>query len=153
MRFQTRAIAANVRGDGFVAASVEGRVAVEFIRDEENEKRRYAFKCHRKTDDASVGEIVYPVHAVAFHPVHGTFATGGGDGYVNFWDGDAKKRLFQSPRYPTSISALDFSPCGGLLAIASSYAHEERENNKPEDRLFLRETRAEEVTPKSARTS
>jgi len=153
MRFQTRAIAANVRGDGFVAASVEGRVAVEFIRDEENEKRRYAFKCHRKTDDASVGEIVYPVHAVAFHPVHGTFATGGGDGYVNFWDGDAKKRLFQSPRYPTSISALAFSPCGSLLAVASSYAHEERENNKPEDRLFLRETRAEEVTPKSAKTS
>jgi cell cycle arrest protein BUB3 len=40
-----------------------------------------------------------------------------------------------------------------LLAIASSYAHEERENNKPEDRVFLRETRAEEVTPKSAKTS
>ena len=153
LRFQTRAIAANIRGVGFVAASVEGRVAVEFIRDEENDKRKYAFKCHRKTDDASVGEIVYPVHAVAFHPVHGTFATGGGDGYVNFWDGDAKKRLFQSPRYPTSISALAFSPCGSLLAIASSYAHEERENNKPEDRVFLRETRAEEVTPKSAKTS
>ena len=97
--------------------------------------------------------LFIPSTRVAFHPVHGTFATGGGDGYVNFWDGDAKKRLFQSPRYPTSISALAFSPCGSLLAVASSYAHEERENNKPEDRLFLRETRAEEVTPKSAKTS
>lgn len=39
--------------------------------------------------------MVYPVHAIAFHPTYGTFATGGGDGVVNIWDGDNKKRLFQ----------------------------------------------------------
>lgn len=38
---------------------------------------------------------MYPVNAIAYHPVHGTFATGGGDGVVNIWDGNNKKRLFQ----------------------------------------------------------
>lgn len=39
--------------------------------------------------------MVYPVHAITFNPVFGTFATGGGDGVINIWDGDNKKRLFQ----------------------------------------------------------
>ena len=41
---------------------------------------KYAFKCHRaKGTNAATGaaeEAVFPVHAMAFHPVHGTFATG-----------------------------------------------------------------------------
>lgn len=37
--------------------------------------RRYAFKCHRKSDTGT--DTVYPVNALAFHPVFGTFASGG----------------------------------------------------------------------------
>ena len=37
--------------------------------------RRYAFKCHRKSDTGK--DTVYPVNAIAFHPIHGTFASGG----------------------------------------------------------------------------
>lgn len=36
--------------------------------------RKYAFKCHRKTDQGK--EVVYPINAMSFHP-SGTFATGG----------------------------------------------------------------------------
>jgi cell cycle arrest protein BUB3 len=36
---------------------------------------------------------VYPVNAIAFHPIHGTFATGGCDGNVYTWDGENKKRV------------------------------------------------------------
>ena len=32
---------------------------------------QYAFKCHR------VQQTVFPVNSIAFHPLHGTFATGG----------------------------------------------------------------------------
>ena len=150
MRYQTRAIGGHPNEESLVVASVEGRVAVEYVDATRNEEKRYAFKCHRKTEDPTKGEVIYPVHAVAFHPL-GTFATGGGDGYVNTWDGTAKKRLFQCPRYPTSISALAFSPCGGLLAVASSYAHEERENQgaTPIDRLYVRVTAHDEIKPKS----
>ena len=150
MRYQTRAIGGHPSEESLVVASVEGRVAVEYVDATRNEEKRYAFKCHRKTEDPTKGEVIYPVHAVAFHPL-GTFATGGGDGYVNTWDGAAKKRLFQCPRYPTSISALAFSPCGGLLAVASSYAHEERENQgaTPIDRLYVRVISHDEIKPKS----
>lgn len=150
MRYQTRAIGGHPNEESLVVASVEGRVAVEYVDATRNEEKRYAFKCHRKTEDPTKGEVIYPVHAVAFHPL-GTFATGGGDGYVNTWDGAAKKRLFQCPRYPTSISALAFSPCGGLLAVASSYAHEERENQgaTPIDRLYVRVITHDEIKPKS----
>jgi len=148
MKFQTRCVRGSPGGESLVVASVEGRVAVEYVDDDFNEKNRYAFKCHRKTE-ATTGETIYPVHAVSFHPL-GTFATGGGDGFVNIWDGAAKKRLFQCPRYPTSISSLAFSPCGTMLAVASSYTHEEREKNTPQDRLYIRVIADDaEVTPKS----
>lgn len=90
---------------------------------------RYAFKCHRKSEAGR--DTVYPVNAIAFHPMYfpfslpflsckcahvtillythtmltrsyGTFATGGCDGYVNVWDGNNKKRLYQ---------VIDFNQC------------------------------------------
>ena len=66
------------------------------------------------------GEDVYPVNALAFHPQHGTFATGGGDGLVCIWDAAAKKRITQLPSFGAPVSALEFSPDGALLAIATS---------------------------------
>lgn len=62
-----------------------------------------------------------------FNPVYGTFLTGGGDGVVSVWDGEAKKRLYQFARYPTSIAAVAFNAAGTLMAVASSYTFEEGE--------------------------
>ena len=45
--------------------------------------------CTRRAD------TVYPVNTIAFHPLFGTFATGGCDGSVCVWDGDKKKKLCQ----------------------------------------------------------
>jgi cell cycle arrest protein BUB3 len=52
----------------------------------------------RRLKDANNADIIYPVNAIAFHPIHGTFATGGSDGIVNVWDGANKKRLCQLRR-------------------------------------------------------
>jgi cell cycle arrest protein BUB3 len=61
---------------GFALASVEGRVAMEYFDPSEAaQAKKYAFKCHRKSEAGK--DTVYPVNAIAFHPVHGTFATGG----------------------------------------------------------------------------
>jgi cell cycle arrest protein BUB3 len=91
-------------GESFVNASVEGRVAWERFGESEGDKSsQYAFKCHRtKAEEASAEEAPKPfaVNAVAFHPVTGAFATGGGDGFVCVWDGLKKKRLWQSARFP-----------------------------------------------------
>ncbi|KAI8846153.1 WD40-repeat-containing domain protein [Chytridium lagenaria] len=113
MKFMSRAVRCMPNAQGYALSSIEGRIAVEYF-DQADEKKKYAFRCHReKTPE---GEIVHPVNALAFHPTHGTFASGGGT-----------KRLKQFPRYPTSISALSFSPDGRTLAIASSYTYEDGE--------------------------
>lgn len=74
LKYQTRQVRFFSDGGGFVCASVEGRVAVDFVdASEAVQAQRYAFKCHRQAAeaDAATGapmEIVYPVNAVAYHP-------------------------------------------------------------------------------------
>ena len=119
LKSQTRCVAMMPSQKGYAVGSIEGRAAVEFLDvSAEAQAQRYAFKCHR----IAVGgeETAHPVNALAFHPAHGTFASGGGDGLVNVWDGVNKKRICQYKRYPASIGALDFSPDGNAIAIAAS---------------------------------
>ena len=60
--------------------------------------KKFAFKCHRR----KVGEVehVFPVNTIAFHPVYGTFATGGCDGIVCTWDAVSRRRVWQFKQYP-----------------------------------------------------
>lgn len=104
LRHQIRKVACDtVTNNSFTIGSVEGRVAVEYFDvDESIQNKKYAFKCHRKDDKA------YPVNAIAYHPVYGTFATGGCDKVVNIWDGANRKRLSQFSHYSNSISSLAF---------------------------------------------
>ncbi|KAL6067977.1 Mitotic checkpoint protein BUB3 [Balamuthia mandrillaris] len=149
LKFQTRCVKVFPDLTGYALSSVEGRVAIEYFDTApEVQARRYAFKCHRHT--ARTGEqTVYPVNAMAFHPVYGTFTTGGCDGMVNVWDGQNKKRLCYYRQYPTSISALAFNPSGRLLAIASSYTFEEGEKDHPADSIFIRTVEDVDVKPRT----
>lgn len=128
-----------------------GRVAVEYIDPSpDSQKRKYAFKCHRSKEDNGQ-ELVYPVNAIAFHPQHGTFATGGSDALVNIWDPFNKKRLCQFHKYTTSISALAFSSDGSTLAIGASYQYEFPEDPTPlpEEHIYIRKVTDQETKPKS----
>ncbi|KAL2649628.1 hypothetical protein R1flu_017756 [Riccia fluitans] len=147
LKYQTRCVRCYPNGTGYALSSVEGRVAMEFFDlSEEGQAKKYAFKCHRKSEAGR--DTVYPVNAIAFHPIYGTFATGGCDGYVNVWDGNNKKRLYQYSRYPTSIAALSFSRDGRLLAVASSYTFEEGQKPHEPDAIFVRSVNEAEVKPK-----
>lgn len=99
-------------------------------------------QCHR------VGDLVYPVNAIAFHPIHSTFATGGCDGNVYTWDGENKKRVGQFAGYSTSIASLAFNFDGSLLAIAASYTFEEGDKSHPPDAIYLRCPNENEVKRK-----
>lgn len=127
LKFMTRAVATMPNDAGYASSSIEGRVAVEwFDPDETSQARKYAFKCHRQpASDSTDVDVVYPVNALAFHPVHGTFASGGGDGVVALWDGVAKRRIRQYQRYPASVAALSFDRQGKWLAIAISSGFED----------------------------
>ena len=136
LKFMTRAVRCMPNGQGYASSSIEGRVAVEYFdQSADVQKGHFAFKCHRATVDGV--DTVYPVNALAFHPVHGTFATGGGDAVVAIWDPQAKKRLRQFPKYPSSISALSFNADGSRLAIACAVVEEEQGTVPPGARNSL----------------
>ncbi|KAM0381006.1 hypothetical protein ACHAPY_005206 [Fusarium culmorum] len=118
LRYLTRAVSCMPNDAGYATSSIEGRVAVEWFEDTpESQARKYAFKCHRQAAPDGDGDIVYPVNALAFHPVHGTFASGGGDGTAALWDAEAKRRLKQYQKFPNSVAALSFSSDGKYLAV------------------------------------
>lgn len=82
----------------------------------------FSFKCHRENDPQQRDvSKVYPVNAISFHPVHGTFSTAGSDGTFHFWDKDAKHRLKGYPAVGGAISATTFNRNGNIFAYAVSY--------------------------------
>ncbi|XP_056841725.1 uncharacterized protein LOC108861202 [Raphanus sativus] len=93
---------------GYALSSVEGRVSMEFFDLlEAAQAKKYAFKCHRKSEDGR--DIVYPVNAIAFHPIYETFATGGCDGFVNVWDGNNKTSISGLAVTTTCVFSSDYS--------------------------------------------
>lgn len=152
LKFMTRSVACMPDDAGYASSSIEGRVAVEwFDPSAESQARKYAFKCHRQTVDEV--DVVYPVNALAFHPVHGTFASGGGDGVVALWDGVAKRRIRQYQKYPASVAALAFTGDGKYLAVAISPGFEDGKDDVAEGtvRIFIRELGETEAKGKGAK--
>lgn len=160
LKHMTRVVRCFPDRSGFAIGSVEGRVAIEYFDEDvagppsSKKKRRdrkgYAFKCHRKTEEDST-TIVYPVNALAFHPTYGTFASGGCDGAVCVWDGRNRKRLCLLARHPVGISSLSFNHDGSLLAVASSYTFEKGEEGAKEvasENVYIHAMKDSQVRPK-----
>ncbi|KAG9244334.1 mitotic checkpoint protein-like protein BUB3 [Calycina marina] len=144
LKFMTRAVACMLNDSGYATSSIEGRVAVEwFDSSDESQARKYAFKCHRQPAPENDGtDIVYPVNALAFHPIHGSFASGGGDGVVALWDAVAKRRIKMFQRLPLSVVALDFSSDGKYLAIGACPGFEDGQEDymaEGQTKVFIRE--------------
>lgn len=151
LNYQIRTLKVSPDQVTFASGSVEGRVAVEYFDVEDNYHKRYAFKCHR-TKEAGGEEAIHPVNALAYHPGHGTFATGGSDGGVFVWDGNAKKRLWRMDPFHTSVSSLAFSPDGSQLAIGVSYTFEDGEKvPAPVNELAIRTVTDAEMMPKGSK--
>ena len=152
----TRAVACMPNDDGYASSSIEGRIAVEWFDDSsESQARKYAFKCHRQPDPESEGtDIVYPVNALAFHPIHGTFASGGGDGVIALWDATAKRRIRQYQKYPDSVAAISFSSDGKYMAVGVCPGFEsgqEDYNAEGLAKVFVRELGETEARGKGAK--
>lgn len=109
----------------------EGRVAVDWLQDADRDA--FSFRCHR------LDGLAFPVNCIAHNTRFGSFATGGGDGHVSFWDGQARKRIAQLTRYPTSIASIDFSDDSSRIAVAVSYTFEEGEKDHPPDEVHIRD--------------
>ena len=101
-----RSISINRDNTGYAIGGIEGRVGIEYFthakQASEGSLNEYVFKCHRHKVGSK--EKVYPINSIVHHPIYGTFATGGCDGYVIMWDGFHRKRLTQFPEYPTRFA-------------------------------------------------
>lgn len=157
LKFMTRCVATMPDDNGYCTSSIEGRVAVEwFDASEVSQTRKYAFKCHRQKEKNSEGlevDVVYPVNALAFHPVQQTtFASGGGDGVVTLWDSLAKRRIRQYPKFSASVAALTFSKNGKYLAVGISHGYENgKENMLADNKIVIRELVEGEMKGKTAK--
>ncbi|KAL7932741.1 WD40 repeat-like protein [Trichoderma chlorosporum] len=155
LRYLTRAVSCMPNDAGYATSSIEGRVAVEWFEDTaESQARKYAFKCHRQAAPDGDGDIVYPVNDLAFHPVHGTFASGGGDGTVALWDAEAKRRLKQYQKFPNNVAALAFSNDGKYLAVGVCPGFETGQNDYSgagQTSVFIRELGDNEAKGKGAK--
>lgn len=129
LAYQLRGISATEDGSRYVVGSTEGRVAVEWL--DASGRESYSFRCHR------VDGLAFPVNCISHNGRYESFATGGADGHVAFWDGGARKRIAQYPRYPTSIGSIDFSPDSRQLAVAVTYTFEEGEKDHPPDDIHV----------------
>lgn len=150
LKFMTRAVDCMPNDEGYASSSIEGRVAVEwFDPSTESQARKYAFKCHRQPEGEV--DVVYPVNAIAFHPIHGTFATGGGDGVVAIWDAIAKRRIRIYPKLASSIAAMSFTSNGKILATAISPGFEDGKEDMAEGSvaILIRELGENEVKRKA----
>ncbi|PWA56391.1 G-protein beta WD-40 repeat-containing protein [Artemisia annua] len=114
LKYQTRCVAAFPDQQGFLVGSIEGRVGVHHL-DEQQQSKNFTFKCHREGND------IYSVNSLSFHPVHHTFATAGSDGAFNFWDKDSKQRLKAMLRCNQPIPCGTFNNDGSIYAYAVCY--------------------------------
>ena len=145
LKYQTRCIKAFPNRTGYLIGSIEGRVAVHHV-EKQDKKNDFTFKCHR-----GVGNLIYAVNDMAFHPTQGTFVTVGSDGAYNFWDKKEKQRLKAMSPANAPISCCDFNMDGSILAYAVSYdwhkGHSEYKAGSP-NYIMLHATQEAEVKSK-----
>jgi mRNA export factor len=117
LRWQTRSIACFPGGAGYAIGSIEGRVAFQYVDEKVGREQNFAYKCHREASD-----LVYPVNAIAFHPVHQrVLVTAGADGYMHTWDKERRQRLESSVHLGSAVTSVAFNADGSLFAYGLGY--------------------------------
>lgn len=105
-------------GTGFSIGLIEGRCAMKKINPSTYKAENdFTFKCHR--DNAS--QSAHSVNCIAFNPAYGTFATGGSDSSIIFWDRLAKQCIKTFTGLGGPVTAMDFKQDGFLFAYATGY--------------------------------
>ncbi|XP_057481996.1 mitotic checkpoint protein BUB3.3-like [Actinidia eriantha] len=133
--YQIRCVRRILNSEGFVAGSIDGRIALEYLNSSD---AGYVFWCHPKSKDGR--HHVVPVNDVAFNPIiSSAFVTGNNKGDVATWDAQSKRRIQQLPRYSNSVTSLSYNHAGRLLAVASSNTCLEANEIEEPPQIFIHE--------------
>ncbi|KAI8047976.1 WD40-repeat-containing domain protein [Gilbertella persicaria] len=147
LKWQTRTVSCFIDGKGYAIGSIEGRLGIQYI-DEQDAAKSFSFKCHR--DET---KNVYAVNDISFHPIYGTFSTSGADGTVSYWDKDSKQRLHTLPKAGTTIPCTAFNRTGNIFAYAVSYdwtkGHQFYSTEGQINKIMLHAVKDEEIKPRA----
>ncbi|GAA95553.1 uncharacterized protein L969DRAFT_101656 [Mixia osmundae IAM 14324] len=148
LKWQTRSVACFPDATGYALGSIEGRIAIQYIT-EKDAASSFSFKAHRKENptNKSVSDV-HSINSISFHPVHGTFATSGGDATIVWWDYISKARLKAFDPQPAPVLATAYSSTGRWFSWACGYDwHKGHEGNMPTapNKIFLHPIKDEEA--------
>uniref|UniRef100_A0A7S0YJK6 mRNA export factor n=1 Tax=Polytomella parva TaxID=51329 RepID=A0A7S0YJK6_9CHLO len=154
LKMQVRVVKIFPDKKGFIAASIEGRVAVVYFNETPTAKN-FTFKCHRDNNEA------FSVNSLEFFPQTGTFLSAGSDGVINFWDKDTKQRLKALEKccysvgnqvIPASIACTAVDRTNTILAYAVSYdwsrGYSIYHPSVMKNHILLHQIKEEEIKPK-----
>ncbi|PNH07150.1 hypothetical protein TSOC_006407 [Tetrabaena socialis] len=152
LKWQTRCVSVFPDKKGFLVGSIEGRVAVSHLSEQDQKDKNFTFKCHRLDSE------IYSVNAMSFHSTFGTFVTAGSDGTYNFWDKDSKQRLKAQAKavypngQPAPITCGSFDRTGAIYGYALSYdwskGYAEYNPATMKPYIMLHSCKEDEVKPK-----
>jgi len=140
LKKQVRCIDIFPNNEGYVAASIGGRVIIKHFNRNESTKD-FSYKCHRHVlSGNSKVTHVFAVNQIKFHQQTSVFATGGDDGEIVTWDKDGRAKLFTFGKMEIKnfnnktgnnnsnitynkmpIVSLDFHKNGQYMLYATSY--------------------------------
>ncbi|XP_047960924.1 mitotic checkpoint protein BUB3.3 isoform X2 [Salvia hispanica] len=124
MDIHIKCVRTNSELEGFIAGSVDGRVALKHVG-------------QSKTDEGLRGVVV----------------TGDNEGYATIWDVIKRRRLLEFPRFPNSVASVACNHRGQLLAVASSYTYQEANEREEHPQIFMHHLDAQQIESNSASSS
>ncbi|KAJ1293526.1 hypothetical protein BS78_01G075000 [Paspalum vaginatum] len=120
--------------NGYVAGSINGVVALNYLDGVTDGDMGYAFRCHPNSRKGRWSLV--PINCIAIHPCNRTFVTGDDGGYAIVWDAQSKKKLLELPSYSGSVASMAYNHSGELLAVAPNY-HQEADQMVEKHQVFI----------------
>jgi len=113
-------------GSGIGVASHDGRANLSKLDQDAMGKIKLAnvmtFKAHKTEQQGSQPQMLYPVHAIGFHPKSKNYVfTAGGEGNIFFWDYGQKNKITGFNYKGVPVTRAKMSPDGSLLAYSLGY--------------------------------
>ncbi|KAJ4972836.1 hypothetical protein NE237_006010 [Protea cynaroides] len=152
MDYQIRCVRSFANSEEYAIGSVDGRVALRSLGPPKANQMGCVFRCHPKSRDGMHHYVT--VNDIVFHPHrYGAFVTGDNDGYAIMWDAKSRKRLFEFPKYSSSVASLSYNSEGQILAVASSYTYQEENEIETPPQIFINRIEENDAMSVSAESS
>jgi len=128
LNHQTKSVCAFPNDDRFAIGSIGGKITIKSTKEInlENKKLKFtdkgdfSFKTHRNNSSNNIN-YAYSVNCISYNKVYKTFASGGSDCKVIFFDIENKREVISSYDNNSQVNSIDFNYKGDLFAYSLGY--------------------------------